>query len=796
MYSLLNILGLGVGMASCLLIAFHVSEQTSYDKFYREYQNVYRLTTYQKQEEGEKHYATTPPLLGPLLKEQSPYVQSIVRINQGSDLTMRSMDDVENPFRETNAWTVEKTFFEVLDYGLIDGDVETLFTEPHTLVMTKSTAIRYFGQEDLEAGNIVGRMLGGGGDGGTPWKVVGLMEDQPKTSHFQFDMLISRENPEAINIPNWDWNHFHTYIRLSNNDSEKLRAVEETLEHIVTRHAISSSGISLNYLREKGLEWKYNLQPIADIHLTPSLIREMRPKGNRLYVNSLIAVAIFIMMLACVNFVNLSTARSTIRAKEIGVKKVLGSGRKRLIYQFLTESVVFAFTALLLALGLVEEVKILLKNFSDWHLSTSMLSSPLVWLTILSITVLIGVLAGTYPAIYLTSFKPVSVLKGKANRTNSKSAVRNLLVVFQFVVSISLIISALVIRNQVEFTQSSDLGFDKENILVIHNDREIDDRRQEFKTLVTKTLDIESATFTTGLPGQLRYAQRDFSLDGDINKTGINWYKVDDDYVKTLGLELSDGRSFNASITTDSSGVLLNESAVKELGLSDPVGAYVTINKGDTDEARAKVIGVLKDFNLESFDKKIEPLALSFLDDDRFKDFIAIKINPQSLDETIHNVEKAWKELEPTVPLVYSFLDQDFNRLFKSEKQLSRIFSAFTMLAIFIACLGLFGLAAYVNEQRTKEIGIRKVLGASLFSILVLLYKSYFKLILLAFVLAGTLSFYFMSDWLQGFAYRISLDATPFLIALSGTVLLAGITVAYQSIMTAYKNPVDTLKSE
>lgn len=793
---MLNVFGLSIGVAACLLIAFYVHEETSYDKFYQEQENIFRLTTYWKQEEGEQQFATAPPLLGPMLVEQSPEVLTMVRINKGSDLTMRSEADFENPYRETNAWLVDDSFFEVFDYGLIDGDKNRLFTEPHTLVLPESTARKYFGEEALANGDVVGRTILGGGDGGTPWTVVGLMKDQPKNSHFQFDMLISRENPEALNIPNWGWNNFHTYVKLKDSRAETLASVNRSLEEIVAKHAMVSSGITIERLRELNLDWQYNLQPLADIHLNNNFIREMSPKGNRTYVNALIVIALFIVVLAVVNFVNLSTAKSAVRAKEIGVKKVLGAGRNRLVNQFLIESLAYAYAALILAFGLVEGALVILENNFGWELATSLFSNSINWFWLFLTITFVGLLAGVYPALYLTGFKPALVLKGDFRHSGKNTSARNFLVGFQFVISIGLIISSLIIREQVEFTQTKDLGFDKENVLVIQNDREIDDRREEFKAALQQHPAIKEASFSTGLPGQLRYAQRDFSVEGSKVRTGVNWFEADDSYLKTLDLSLVEGRDFDRSFASDSSALLLNESAVEELRLSNPIGSYLTINKGDNDEKRVRVIGVLKDFNMESFDQQIKPLAITFLDNYNFKDYISIRLQSDNLRQSIKEVEATWREFEPNVPMVYSFLDQDFDQLFRSEQRLSRIFGAFTLLAIFIACIGLFGLASYVSEQRTKEMGIRKVLGASLASILGLLYSSYLRLILISFALAATMAFYFMDSWLQDFAYRIELTARPFLLALGGAIVLALITVGHQTLKTAFKNPVETLKTE
>ena len=383
MYAVLNVLGLGVGMASCLLISFYVSEETSYDKFYKDAENVYRVTTYLKFDGDEEHFATTPPPLGSMVLQQIPEVQSMVRLFKGGDMTMRADHDFDNPFRETNAWSVDQGFFEVFDYGFIEGDYEKLFTEPKTLVMPKSTAIRYFGQEAFDQSNIVGRFLGGGGDGGTPWKVVGIMEDQPKTSHFQFDMLLSTVDESRRKVQIWGWNSFHTYVRLGDSNPSTIAAVEKGLEKIIINHALPSSNTPSGLALNDDLAWEYQLQPIADIHLTPSLIREMRPKGNQLYVNSLIVVALFIIILACVNFINLSTAKSSIRAKEIGVKKILGSGRLNLIYQFLVESLLFSYLALILAFGISELMVVILENYFQWQLDTSLLNNLSSWLIII-----------------------------------------------------------------------------------------------------------------------------------------------------------------------------------------------------------------------------------------------------------------------------------------------------------------------------------------------------------------------------------------------------------------------------
>lgn len=794
--AVINIVGLALGMAACLIITFYVQEEMSYDAFYKDSERVFRLNTQWKQIEIDEKFATTPPPLASALAELSPDVEAYVRVSKRSDFTMRPDHDFDRPYRETNAWTADKGFIQVLESSVLAGNPETMLVEPKSVVMPRATAIRYFGQEAFDQGNIVGRQLGGGGDGGTKWLVTGVIEDQPEQSHFQFDMLLSKENPNAATEQIWSWLSNYSYIKLKDNTPETIARVEAQLEFIVANYALKGEDMSLEQFRELGMDIRYLLQPIEDIHLKSALLQEMEPNGSFTYVRSMMIVGLFIIVLACVNFINLTTAKSTLRAKEIGVRKVLGSQRKQLIAKFLTESLVMTFIALLIAFGLVEFFANVIKSGFDWEINTQFLKQPVPFLITIGVTAFIGLAAGLYPALYLTSFKPVHILKGKSLGGKAEKNTRNALVASQFVISIGLIITTLIINQQVDYIQSKDLGFDKENVLVIQNDREIDERREEFKAFLKPNSRIIDASFSTGIPGLPQYMRRDFSMSGREGSMGLNWFQADDAFLSTLNVRIKEGRGFNKEVKTDSDGLLLNETAVHELGLENPIGTYLILNKGQNDEHRVQVIGVIEDFNLQSFDRKIGALAIEYLDDYSFKDYITIRLASGNLKEAISSVEAAWKEFEPNVPLVYSFLDSDFDRLFKSEQRLSKIFNSFTSLAIFIACLGLFGLAAYTNEQRTKEISIRKVLGASVGSLLTLLYQSYFRLILVSFVIASLVAYLFAQEWLSNFVYRTQIDYQPFALALLGTVLIAAVTVMYQSLKTVLRNPAETLKSE
>ena len=794
--AILNVSGLAIGITSALIIGFYIQQETSYDRFYDESEKVYRLNTYWKQEESDEKFATTPPPLAPLLGEVSPNIAAYVRVYKQGDFTMRPDHDFNRPFRETNAWTVGEDFLEVLNHGVLAGNKETMLKEPRSVVMPKSTAIRYFGREAFEKGNVVGRMLGGGADGGTKWQVTGVIPDQPENSHFQFDMLLTPAGKEALNQINWGWLAFYTYIRVKDNSTKELSKIEDQLELIVANHAAAHFGTEIEELREEGLDMRYSLQPLTDIHLKSALLREMEPNGNLIYVRSMMAVALFIIILACVNFVNLTTARSAVRAKEIGIRKMLGSHRRQLIQQFLLESVLMACIALVIAFGMVECAAIILRSTFNWSIDTSYMHQPGVFLTITMGVIFLGLLAGAYPALYLTRFQPSQVLKGKQRGSRSEKNIRNGLVVFQFVVSITLIISTLIINRQVNYIQTKDLGFNKEQVLIIHNDREIDERREEFKNLLKTNPAIVNTSFSTGIPGLPQYMRRDFTHDEVNASLGINWFQADDSFLSTLDIQIVQGRGFDQNIASDTAALLLNQKAVQELGLDNPIGTFMTINKGANDERRVQVIGVIKDFNLQSFDREIGTLALEYLNDFNFKDYIAIRMASGKAEASIDFIRSSWAQLEPNVPMVYSFLDEDFQRLFKSEIRLSKIFGGFTFLAILIACLGLFGLASYTNAQRTKEISIRKVLGASVLSMLGLLYHGYLRIIVLAFALAGLIAYALMTAWLSNFVYRTQIGIQSFVTALIGTLIIAGLTVTYHSLRTASLNPSETLKNE
>ncbi|MDN5204818.1 ABC transporter permease [Fulvivirgaceae bacterium BMA10] len=792
-YSILNVLGLAIGMASALLITLYIQHELSYDKFYEHSDRIYRLNTLYEYSGFQNRYATTPPPLSKALMDEIPEVEAATRLFLWSDFTMRPDNDLEKIFRETRVWHVDENFFKVLNFGLLEGDKETALMEPGSLILPKSTAIKYFGREAYDKKEIIGRTLLGGKDGGTVRKITGIMEDQPDNAHWQFDILIASNGPigkEGEN--NWSWNVGYTYVLLKEKAGD---AIDKKLDQIVEKYAMPFMGMTPAEFEAQNYRMRYVLQPITDIHLKSDYHKEIRPNGHIAYVYTFIAIAIFIILIACVNFMNLSTAQSANRAKEVGVKKVLGVSKGYLIGQFLTESILFSLIALVIAFGLVELFLNVYQRFFDNLISFDIYNVS-GWILTFSGTIFIGILAGIYPAFYLTAFEPVKVLKGNLRSGIKSKGLRNGLVIFQFTVSIALMICTIVVMKQVDYIRSKNLGFEKENVVVLQNDKEIDERREEFKKFLSGQSKILSTSFSTGIPGLKQFHMRGFTQEGQQQDMGIRWYEADDSYLETLGIELVAGRNFNKEIISDTSGILLNEAAVKMLGLADPVGKYIIKNLGENDEERLRILGVMKNFNYESFRSQIKPLAIQYLDNFTFKDYITIRIAGGDIDRTLGQIKAGWNEFEPQVPMTMSFLDQDFDQLFKAEMRLKNIFGVFTGLAIFIACLGLFGLAAYTAEQRKKEIGVRKTLGATVANIATILSKNFVFTALIGFMLAIPISWFAMDKWLMVFAFKIELE--PYMFLLSGlmAVFIAAITVSYQSIKAAIANPIEALKDE
>ncbi|WP_277484855.1 ABC transporter permease [Catalinimonas alkaloidigena] len=797
-YTFINVVGLALGISSSLLIGWYVMDELSYDDFHQDAERTFRVIT-----NGGAYYqlATTPPPLAEAIKSSIPEVEQVARAFTWNHSTMRlpleEDQSQEKVFRETAIFIVDPEFLEVLNFKLIAGEVETALRVPNALVLTRATAERYFGEGAVERGEVLGKEILFGGSRDARF-VSGVVD--PGATHFPFDMLVATTGYQEItNSDNWAWNVMHTYLKVRPSvadDPKKRKALKQKLDQIVEQHARPFMAAG-ELGPEQSTQLEYELQAVSDIHLHSDLMREHEANGSIETVYVLMIVAILIVLLACINFMNLTTAQATRRAKEVGVRKVLGAPRKYLVFQFLLESLMVSLIAMLLALATVEILRIPFNKLVGKDLIFDWLNHPLLLASLVGGIILIGLLSGSYPALYLSAFRPISVLKGKLNSTLGIGRLRNALIVFQFVVSIGLIISTALVVQQLHYIQTKDIGYERENVLVIKNDKEIQERWKEFKEALLQQSQVKQVSFASGVPLQSLRSMRDFREEGAASGQGMQWFLIDQDYISTLELEVIAGRAFRVDRISDhKSGLLLNEAAVKALGLEDPLGKRIIKNKGENDEEQLEVIGVVKDFNIESFDRVVKPVAMQYYSPTYLSDYAIVRLNTGDVSAALAQVEGIWSQFEPENPFVYSFLDQDFDRIFRAEQRLGNVLKVFTALAILVASMGLLGLVAFVTARRTKEIGIRKVLGASVVQINHLIASDFLKLVLIAFVVAAPLSYWMVERWLNNFAYRTEISIGIFVLAGLAALLIAWLTISFQSIKAALANPVDSLRDE
>lgn len=789
----INILGLGIGVAACLVIWQYIQFERSYDTFFPNVERIYRVNLAWGNAEQQERYATAPPPLAETILKDIPEVEAVARVYNWSDFTMRPDDDYDKVFRETNVFAANKDFFKVFPYQIIEGDAATALANPVSVVMPKSTAIRYFGEEAVASGNIVGRKILGGKDAGTSWTVTALIEDVPQNTHFQFDFLISSSSyPDDLHRNQvWTWPIMHTYILFQEELTKQGRyEAQQKLNQIAENYSIPQ-------MEEETQYFQFPLQALTDIHLTSNYMREMAPNGNVVYVNTLAIVALFIMLLACINYVNLFTAQSVTRAREIGVKKVIGAQKKQLVFQFLTESMLLCGIATLLGVTLMKGFYWSTENLFTTLSLHNVWTNQQVFAIGIGVMLIVGLLAGIYPALYMTRFRAIHVLKDSLPTGLQSGNLRNALVVFQFIISIGLIAATIVVNLQVEYFQNKRLGFDKENVLIIQNDREIEEQRDAFKEALSANPKVKHTSFSSGIPGLQSYQVRDFRTEEATAGQGFNWFQIDEDYLETMAVELSAGRKFSSAIASDTFGIIFNEAAIQALGISgDPLGQFVIKNAGAPDAQKLQIIGVTEDFNYESLHHEVKPLAMQFLEGFVFKDYISVRLASDKLSQSVDFIQQTWSAFEPQVPMVYSFLDENLDKLFKSEQQLSKVLSVFTGLALFIACLGLYGLVLFMLERRKKEISIRKIVGASTKDILLLLNKNFLRLTIIAFVVATPIAWYAMSRWLEAFAYRIEVQWWIFAVAGAVAIFVAMLTVSIESMRMVTKNPANHLRAE
>jgi len=785
--TVINVLGMAVGLAACFLIGLFIFDELSYDKRIKDGDRIYRVAL----ETSDTKWAGSPGPLAEGLKNDFEEVENSTRVMKFPELDQMLLKSENNgevkQFYETKGYYVDSTFFDVIDYEFVSGVPSNALKAPNSVILSASLAEKFFGEMDpLNQSITIGLPFGD-----FDYTITGVFEDRSRQSHIDAHFFLSMENSDIGNgvkrMTSWAANNiFYTYLKLKPNTESS--DFEAKLPAFFDKHGAAD-------LKAMGVEKRLFLQPLRDIYLHSSIDYELGITGNitTLYVFGLVAG--FILVIACINFMNLATARSEKRSKEVGIRKLLGANKGELVRQFLGESIIVSMIGLILAFLLASFLIPYFNDLTGKELNLYQRISPFIAIFFLAIVA--GLLAGIYPAFFLSAFRPSSVLKGKFMGRFSGVSLRQILVVFQFTTSACLILMVFVIKNQMDFVQSQDLGFMKEQQLILPlNSEDALSKYDVLKAGLIQNSNIKSVTVATTYPGiesieSMMYYADGKTVDDVVNITNAF---VGDDFVETLGFQIVEGRSFTQEYTSEYPMMILNESAIKSLGyeVADAVGKKIHFDwKGELNTL--EIVGVVKDFNYQSLHTKINPYA--FIKEKRGGYLIA-NFAGANTNEVLASAESVWGKVNIADPFIYSFLDQDFQRNYEKEERVANIIIGFALLAIFIACLGLYGLTAFMTEQRTKEIGIRKTMGATDWSIVTLLSKDFGKTVLLAILISIPLSLYLSNAWLENFAFKIELKWWYFAVTGLVAIIIAMVTVSFQSIRTALLNPVESLKSE
>lgn len=771
-YSIINILGLTIGLASAILILLWVQHELSYDKFHENAGQIYRITS----DFGDSKSAGTAAGMPGGLKAEISAIKNVVRLAPTFNTTL--LETGNKKFEEKRVFYADPAFLDVFSYPLVRGDHATALNQVDAVLITQEMAAKYFGKED-PVGKVIRK------DNKENVVVTGVLADVPANSDLQFDVIfpmaaLARTNDD-LKTDNWGNYAFYGYVLLDKSfdpATANLWKLEKQIDKIAAQHS-------------PGTKASFQLQPLPSIHLAPERQGDLPGHGNAQYVNTFFIIAMLILAVACINFMNLATARSARRAKEIGVRKVAGAVRGQLILQFLSESLLISFIALLLALGIALLCLPLFNEITDRKLAIAAVS-PGFWFGLVGIAVLTGLISGGYPALFLSGFNPIKVLKGNVKSMGGNLLFRNALVVIQFTVSIVLLVGTIVIYNQLQFIKNRNPGFEKANLLYVQMTGDIWDKQQAFRNELKQHSLTSDFAITSDLPTNPGGWTLDVEWEGKDPRAqmAIPVMAVNEDFIHTFRMQLVTGRSFSSAFKTDSGNYVVNEKMVSLMGLNTntAIGKPLTLwgNKGT-------IIGVVKDFNFKTIHQAIEPLVLLY---NKIGGFAVIRTLPGKTNETVQTLAAINKTLNPAYPFKFEFLDQDMANLYKGEQQMGSIFNLFAMLGIFISCLGLYGLSAFMAEQRTKEVGVRKVLGASVLNLVYLLSINITWLIIIAIVMAVPLSWLAVNHWLAGFAYHIHVSWLVFLGASAAALSIAWMTVSYESIKAAIVNPIKSLRAE
>ncbi|HVW15150.1 MAG TPA: ABC transporter permease [Mucilaginibacter sp.] len=789
-FTAINVLGLALGLATCLLIVFYVFDELSYDKYNIKADRIYRINNDIKFGGNEGTYAVSPAPTAAALKADFPEIEQVARLrDRGGNQVKKGVQNIQ----ENAMVYADPEIFDVFTLPMVSGDPKTALKQPHTVVITEKIAEKYFNTT-----NAAGKVLTFNDT--ALYKVAGVIKNIPSQSHFHFDFFISMSTLPESRDNAWFSNNFATYILFR--PGTDVNAFKAKLPEFMHKHAGPQLQDILHLtfakFEQSGNYFRFSLIPLTDIHLKSNAQAELEANASIQTVYIFSAIAVLILLIACVNFMNLSTARSSNRAKEVGVRKVLGSARKQLIAQFLTESIIVTLIGAVIAVGAAWALLGVFNDLSGKQLAVT--PQILAWLLPVMVVfiIVIGCLAGSYPALYLSGFQPIEVLKGKLAAGFKGSMMRNVLVVGQFVISIGLIIGTLVIYNQLKFIENKDIGFDRERIVTVWDTWTLGNKAKTFKEEVKRLAGVQNATMTYFLPtdgaNNNSSVFKDPVLDQKRAVLTSTW-EVDQDYIPTLNMKVIAGRNFSKQMSTDSTAVIINEAAEKLLAFPSPLDQKIYVPQDNMAKIMKPyhIVGVIKDFNFKSLRENVTPMVLFNAEN---TGALSIRMKSSDLKGLVEQIKNKWTAFSPNHEFNYSFMDKDFDKLYRTEQRTGQIAVAFTSLAIVIACLGLFGLAAYAAEQRTKEIGIRKVLGANVSNIVGMLSKDFIALVVIAILVAVPVAWYFMHKWLQGFAYHQNVQWWIIAVAGLGAILIAFVTISFQSIKAALTNPVKSLRSE
>lgn len=790
-YVIMNVSGLAIGLTSFLFITLYVVHELSYDRFHENYENIYRLKVVGRMAGGEIDQAVTAAPMARAMMNDYPEVLMATRITQMGDWLVKFG---EKRFNESGILFADSTFFKIFDFKLLRGDPNTALARPRSVILTEEYARKYFGEVDplgLQLSFETDTVL---------YTVTGVVQDIPDNSHIKFDMLASLISyPGQANNQFWISHNFYTYILVK--EGTLKDDLEEKFQGMVIKYVgpqiTQALGISIQDFLDAGNSFRYVLEPLKDLHLRGAKQYNLEPMGSQSTVYIFAVIALLILVIAIINYVNLATARSASRAKEVGVRKVAGANKHGLIFQFLGESVLIVTLAAVIAVTLVYALTPSFNQLIGKELSAAILDNTTGVLSLVALVLVVGISSGAYPAFVLASYNPTEVLKGTMNPGSMSKTMRGILVVVQFTISIVIIIGSIIVYSQLNYVTRKDIGFEKENLIVVKRADSFFRQREAFRDQVLQIPGVENAGFSRAVPGT-NFNNNAFLLEDDPDKNTylINQTQASFDFAQALGVELAEGRFFSREYGEDSTSILINEAAVKSMGLTDPVGKYILQPQGPQQFQRLKIIGVMKDFNIASMHKPIEPVCFTVLGNFGGDQYATIRLTGEDVPATIKAIEEEWQSFTANQPFQYEFFTDSWNSLYSSEMKTGKIFLLFSLLAIFIACLGLLGLVTYITNKRTREIGIRKTYGASVQIILRLLSKEVVYLILISSLLAYPIAYFGSKFWLEAFASKVTISPLIYVAATAVALAIGWLSILYQTYKAASYSPADALRLE